>query len=103
MCELSYEVQESITDVLVKKTLRAVETYNATSILIGGGVSANLRLREKFQQTIEKEHDTRIQFFAPPVALSTDNAAYIGSYAYYRGEPVDWHTIEAAPGLSVEI
>ncbi len=94
--ELAYEVQESITDVLVTKTLQAAELYDAQSICIGGGVAANVRLREKFQQS-------DIPFFCPPVSLCTDNAAYIGSYAYFKGESVDWHTIQAIPDLSVEV
>jgi len=94
--ELAYEVQEAITDVLVKKTLQAVDTHAAHSILIGGGVASNLRLREKFTAS-------GIPFYCPPIALCTDNAAYIGSYAFYRGEHVDWHTIEAVPDLSVEV
>lgn len=94
--ELAYEVQESITDVLVAKTMKAVEVYNAESILVGGGVSANLRLREKFKKT-------DIPFFAPPIELCTDNASYIGSYAFFKGNPVDWHTVEATPDLNVEV
>ena len=94
--EFAYEVQESITDVLVSKTMKAVELYGAKSVLIGGGVSANLRLREKFKKPA-------INFFAPPIELCTDNAAYIGSYAFFRGEPIDWHAIEATPNLSVEV
>ena len=94
--QLAYEVQEAITDVLVKKTLQAVKMYAAQSILIGGGVASNLRLREKFSAS-------NTSFHCPPVALCTDNAAYIGSYAYYRGEAVNWKTIEATPDLSVEV
>ena len=92
---LAYEVQESITDVLVSKTIHAAQQYDAKSILIGGGVASNIRLREKFKSST-------INFFCPPVALCTDNAAYIGSYAFFRGTAVDWHTIEATPNLSVE-
>ena len=90
------EVQEAITDVLVKKTKMAVEKYNAKSVLISGGVAANLRLRQKFENTFEN-------FFCPPVNLCTDNAVYIASYAYFRGSPVDWHDITAVPDLSVEV
>lgn len=103
IAQLSYEVQESITDVLVKKTLHAAEQHDAKSILIGGGVSANLRLREKFESLLRISPMSDIHFFAPPVSLSTDNAAYIGSYAFFRGTPADWHTIEATPDLSVEV
>ncbi len=94
--EFAYEVQEAITDVLVAKTIKAAELHNASSILIGGGVAANLRLRKKFQKL-------PFNFHCPPVALCTDNAAYIGSYAFFRGTPVNWHTIEAVPDLSVEV
>jgi N6-L-threonylcarbamoyladenine synthase len=99
--EFAFEVQEAITDVLVAKTLHAVETYNAKSILVSGGVAANLRLREKFQSTIN-DQSSIINLHIPPVPLCTDNAAYIGAYAYFRGNPVDWEKITAIPDLSVE-
>jgi N6-L-threonylcarbamoyladenine synthase len=92
----AYEVQESITDVLLAKTRSAVEKYNAESILISGGVAANLRLREKFTSAFGNFH-------CPPVNLCTDNAVYIASYAFFRGTPEDWHTVTAIPDLSVEV
>jgi N6-L-threonylcarbamoyladenine synthase len=92
----AYEVQEAITDVLVAKTMHAAQKYNAKSILISGGVAANLRLREKFMVAAPS-------FYAPPVILCTDNAAYIGSYAFFRGEPTNWHTVTAIPDMSVEV
>jgi N6-L-threonylcarbamoyladenine synthase len=98
---LSYEIQETITDVLVKKTLRAVEKFDATSILLSGGVASNLRLREKFLSTLQTLNSS-LSLHAPPVALCTDNAAYIGSYAFFRGKPEDWRTLTAIPDLSVE-
>jgi N6-L-threonylcarbamoyladenine synthase len=106
--QLSYEVQEAITDVLVAKTLHAAEAHSARSILISGGVAANLRLREKFQSAISTvamalAGKQNLTFHSPPISLCTDNAAYIGSCAYFYGNPVDWHIIEAQPNLSVEI
>lgn len=98
----AYEVQEAITDVLVTKTMHAAEKYNAKGILISGGVAANLRLREKFQSTINDLQST-ISFYVPPIHLCTDNAVYIASYAYFRGEPTDWHTVTAIPDMSVEV
>lgn len=96
--QLSYEVQETITDVLVAKTLRAAEKYNAKSILISGGVASNLRLREKILT-----HNTQYSIHIPPIQLCTDNAVYIAAYAFFRGKPVDWHKITAVPDLSVEV
>lgn len=97
---LAYEVQESITDVLVKKTLHAASIHQAKSILLSGGVAANLRLREKMNSAIKQYNN--ITMFVPPVALCTDNAVYIASYAYFRGSPTNWHDITAVPDLSVE-
>jgi N6-L-threonylcarbamoyladenine synthase len=94
----AYEVQEAITDVLVSKTIHAAEQYYAKSILISGGVSANLRLRKKFSIG-----HLAFSIHVPEIRLCTDNAAYIGSYAFFRGEPADWHTITAVPDLSVEV
>ena len=110
ICCLSYEIQESITDVLVAKTLKSAQQFRAKSILLGGGVAANLRLREKFNQqhiTYPAERDLappgNTQLFFPPPYLCTDNAAYIASYAYFHNKPVPWNNIEARPDLTVEI
>ncbi len=92
---IAYEVQDAIVDVLVAKTLKAVEQQGARSILIGGGVASNLHLRKKFQQS-------SIPFHCPPIALCTDNASYIGAYAYFRGNAVPFNTVSANPELSVE-
>ncbi len=96
--QLAFEVQETITDVLVKKTLLAAQKYTAKSILLSGGVSANTRLREKFMI-----HNSLFPIHVPPPALCTDNAVYIGSYAYFRGKQEDWKTITAVPDFSVEV
>ncbi len=90
--QVAFEVQEAITDVLAAKTRLAAKQSNAKTILLSGGVAANLRLREKLPEAV-----------APPVSLCTDNAVYIASYAYFRGKKTDWHDISAEPDLSVEV
>lgn len=98
----AYEIQEAITDVLVAKTLKAAQLHQAKSILISGGVAANLRLREKFSSSINQLTDQPINLYIPPISLCTDNAVYIASYAFFKGKPVDWHEVTALPDLSVE-
>ncbi len=93
----AFEIQEAITDVLVKKTIRAARKYQAKSILLSGGVSSNLRLREKFSIL-----HSPFSIHVPPAQLCTDNAVMIGSCAFFRGKPEDWHSITALPDLSVE-
>ncbi len=96
----SWEIQEAITDVLVKKTIAAAEKYNAKSILLSGGVAANSRLREKFHQQLIT---SRFSLIAPPTKLCPDNAVSIAACAYYLGKPVSWKEVEAKPDLSVEV
>lgn len=96
--QLSYEVQEAITDVLVKKTLEAAQTYDVKSIMISGGVAANTRLRQKLAAA-----KGQFKLHIPPPAFCTDNASYIGAYAYFRGKPAIWQEVTAIPDLSVEI
>lgn len=98
----AHEVQETIVDILVKKTMRALEQRQASSILLSGGVAANTRLRQKLQAALMM-HNEDIKLYVPPVPLCTDNAAYIGSYAYFRGTNTPWKRVTAVPDLEVEV
>lgn len=97
--EFAFEIQESITDVLVAKTIRAAKQYNTRSILIAGGVAANTRLREKFNYRLQTMNH---KLFMPPRKLCTDNAVMIAIYAHFHHNFKDWEKIMAIPDLSVE-
>jgi N6-L-threonylcarbamoyladenine synthase len=70
--------QAAVVDVLVGKTLSAAEEFDAKAILIVGGVSANVALRESIQER------AKVPVFNPPIELCTDNAAMIASAGYFR-------------------
>ena len=103
----AYEIQESITDVLVEKTIRAAKQYSAKSILLSGGVASNSRLRQKF---LSKPYPLNpaspagrpIPFYVPSPNLCTDNAVMIAACAFYHNKPAPWKTISAIPDLSVD-
>jgi len=78
---ICYEIQQAIIDVLVKKTMRAAREYGARSIILGGGVVANKKLREEFSTRCKK---IRLNLFYPPKNLCTDNAAMIAIAGYFR-------------------
>ncbi len=99
---LAHEVQESITDVLVKKTLQAAEKYSVKSIIVSGGVAANQRLKQKINSEL-LILNSKLSVHVPPPHLCVDTAAYIASYAYFHNNPVDWRKIEAQPDLDVEV
>ncbi|OGD61841.1 tRNA (adenosine(37)-N6)-threonylcarbamoyltransferase complex transferase subunit TsaD [Candidatus Beckwithbacteria bacterium RBG_13_42_9] len=93
---IAYELQEAITDVLVAKTLKAAEKYQAKSILVGGGVAANKRLREKLKTQSVK---LKTKLFIPDFSLCTDNAAVIAAAAFYQNHPADWRGLKPNPSL----
>jgi N6-L-threonylcarbamoyladenine synthase len=95
---IAYEIQEAITEVLVTKTLRAAEEYHVKSILVGGGVAANSRLREKFQLAII-HYSSSIKFFVPLKNLCTDNGAVIAATAFYQNQPIYWRNLKPIPSL----
>ncbi len=96
--QLAFEIQEAITDVLVKKTVRAAQKYQAKSILLAGGVAANSRLREKAQKAIRNSQD---KLFIPSPKLCTDNASYVAANAYFNPQFIPWQKIKTEPGLRI--
>ncbi len=78
VADLAASFQAAVVDVLVGKTLRAAEEYQAATILVAGGVSANQALREAFQA------QAPLPVHIPPLTLCTDNAAMIAGAGYFR-------------------
>ena len=81
--DLCASVQEAIVDVLVKKTLKAALEFNVKTIVLGGGVSANSRLRKKMEN---KAQPRKIQTIAPELILCMDNAAMIAFIAEQKAK-----------------
>lgn len=73
--------QHTAVELLVDKTIRACKKYKLNKIAVAGGVSANSHLRVRMQEEGAKNG---IQVYIPPLVLCTDNAAMIGSEAYYN-------------------
>lgn len=71
--------QDSVTEVLVEKTLKAASEYGVKQIIVAGGVSANRGLKERFM----KENHDRFEICIPSIKYCTDNAAMIGVAGYY--------------------
>lgn len=72
--------QNRVVTILTKKTKRALEEYNVKNLIVAGGVAANNGLRESLS-SMAKECGVMLSF--PELRLCTDNAAMIGSAAYY--------------------
>ena len=73
---MARDFEDSVTTVLLRKTMKAVEKYGAQTIIIGGGVSANTYIRESFT-TYFREKFPMVTVYVPPQKLSTDNSIMI--------------------------
>jgi N6-L-threonylcarbamoyladenine synthase len=96
--DISAAVQNVILDVLITKTIRAAEKYSAKSVLLGGGVAANQKLRDEFSNRIQSL-DANMKLFVPSRVLCTDNGAMIAACAFYNYQDVNWRNIDANPSL----
>lgn len=77
--------QEAVCDVLVQKGLQAVASERVKTLVLGGGVSANSRLRARLKSQAKK---TGVRLIVPSLALCQDNAAMIaalGAALYKEG------------------
>ncbi len=79
--DLAAEIQESITEILVAKALKAMSVSGIDRLVVAGGVSANQRLRERFELARRKK---RFEVSFPPLALCSDNGAMIALAGAFR-------------------
>jgi N6-L-threonylcarbamoyladenine synthase len=80
---IAYEFQTSAVDVLIQKTLKAIEKNNAKTLIVGGGVIANKELKYRIKKELAEKHP-EVNLLLPDMQLSTDNATMIAIAAYFR-------------------
>jgi len=78
---LAREFEDAATEVLVKKTMRALEETGAETLVVGGGVSANGHIREAFEAACFTKN---IRLYFPERSLATDNAIMIALAAHAK-------------------
>ena len=79
--DLCASAQTAIVDVLVSKTMRAIDTLGIGAVVIAGGVSANSELRTRMSAAAAQRGVT---FVAPRLDYCIDNAAMIANVAQLR-------------------
>ncbi|MFH1714162.1 MAG: tRNA (adenosine(37)-N6)-threonylcarbamoyltransferase complex transferase subunit TsaD [Candidatus Nealsonbacteria bacterium] len=99
---VSFEVQQAVIDVLIKKTLKASKDFKVKSVILGGGVSANSELRRQFKDKI-KEELPKAGLLLPALSNCTDNAVMIGVAAFFNRnqKTKSWKGITANANLRV--
>ena len=87
--QVAREFEECVADVLVAKTLRAVEEHDVRTVVVGGGVSANSYIRQCLAEALAKA-DASAELLTPPPELATDNALMIALAGYFHALKEDF-------------
>ena len=96
--DLAASMQFHIVKSLTDKMEKALKTYKCTNFALSGGVAANSELRSRMTELAEK-YNMRVTI--PPLALTTDNAAMIACYGYFKFLQKDYAGLGVAPYSSV--
>ena len=81
LADVAASFQDAVVDTCITKLLRAAAAVDAKTVVIGGGVAANSRLRTRLLDAAEAEGR---RAFLPSASLCTDNGAMIAAAAWYR-------------------
>jgi N6-L-threonylcarbamoyladenine synthase len=79
LSDLAASFQEAVVDILLEKLRRALRREGLHTAIIGGGVAANHRLRERLDQLAARE-EYRVHY--PDLRLCTDNGAMIAGLGF---------------------
>ena len=98
--DVAASFQKAVVDFLVDNSIKACKIKGTNKMAVAGGVASNTCLREKFLQQGNKNE---IKVLFPEFILCTDNAAMIGSAAYfeYMQGNVAPLTLNAIPNLKL--
>lgn len=98
--DIAASFEAAVIDVLVDKTVACAKKTGMHKVCVAGGVSANSALRSALKQAAD---ENGFKLYFPPLEYCTDNAAMIGSRAYYdyqAGQVSDLY-LNAEPGLEL--
>jgi N6-L-threonylcarbamoyladenine synthase len=102
--DFAAEFEEAVGDVFVAKTRQALESTNAQTFVIGGGVAANTYLRERLQTLVADEFPD-VEFRLPELSITGDNAVMIAQCALVRAlsgkDDTADNTLRAVGNLSI--
>lgn len=99
--DIAASFQEAVVDVLTHKTLRAIHRVKPASVILAGGVAANLALRSRLQAVCQA---VGVPLFVPEFVHAMDNAAMIAVAGYFRalkGDFVNPTLLQADPNMDI--
>lgn len=91
---IARDFEDSVVEVLVKKTKKAIDIHNIKSLILGGGVSANKQIRDTFTNFFGSEYPD-LSLYLPDPKLSTDNSIMIALAGHARASSALAPNLEA--------
>jgi len=96
--DLAASIQFHIIKSLTEKMEKALKKHKCNNFALSGGVAANSELRKRMLELAEK-YNLRVTI--PPLALTTDNAAMIACYGYFKFLREEYSDLKVMPYSSV--
>ncbi|MDV7134144.1 tRNA (adenosine(37)-N6)-threonylcarbamoyltransferase complex transferase subunit TsaD [Williamsia muralis] len=103
VADIAASFQEAVADVLTMKAVRACRDVGVDTLVLGGGATANSRIRSLARERCE---DAGITLRVPKPRLCTDNGvmiATLGAHVIAGGAVPSALTVATDPGLSVQV
>lgn len=100
VAQIAASFQHQAVTMIATKTIRACKNLGQKKLVLAGGVAANSCLRATLQSMCD---ENGIELFFPPLEFCTDNAAMIGSVAYYQMLDSDPADLDISALASIEI
>ena len=78
--DLAKSFQNTVVEIITKKTIKALEEKKVNNLIVAGGVAANKGIRERLITLCETKN---IHYTFPDIKYCTDNATMIASSGYF--------------------
>ena len=98
---IALEFENAAVEVLVAKTVRAAAHFDTKTIILGGGVAANMHLRRELKAALTRECP-KVKLHFPDPALTGDNATMIATAAYLRLAKLGRNSFRVNPTLHAD-
>jgi len=101
IADLAASFQLAIAEPLAVKTAQAAEEFGAETVILAGGVAANVLLRERLTQEVAERRGSDVTVSFPRLSWCTDNAAMVAGAAAWvirRGDLAGWEA-DVSPRL----
>ncbi len=100
--DIAASFEQAVADVLVAKTIRAARQHRVKTVMIGGGVAANTRLRTQLGAALQRLFPSA-RYLVPSPSLTGDNALMVALAGWFnRGRKRSRRNLSAEANLRLD-